>query len=39
MEFLATHWHCILPLIGLAAYFLCTARDNSKPKDEDWDSR
>jgi hypothetical protein len=42
MEFLTTHWHCLLPLAGIAAYLLCAKRD-SKPKDEDtagdWDSR
>jgi hypothetical protein len=35
MEFLVSHWHCILPLIGLAVYFLCAARDASKSEDED----
>jgi hypothetical protein len=23
MDFLAAHWHCILPLVGIAAYLLC----------------
>ena len=35
MEFLAAHWHCILPVIGIAAYLLCTARDSPQAEDED----
>jgi hypothetical protein len=27
MEFLYSHWHCLLPLIGLVAYLLCAGRD------------
>jgi hypothetical protein len=27
MEFLYSHWHCILPLVGLVAYLLCARRD------------
>jgi hypothetical protein len=30
MEFLAAHWHCVLPIIGLAAYLLCAARERTK---------
>ncbi|MDR1378441.1 MAG: hypothetical protein LBJ36_05260 [Synergistaceae bacterium] len=29
MEFLSSHWHCVLPLIGLVAYLLCARRDAS----------
>ena len=25
MEFMAAHWHCILPVIGIAAWLLSTA--------------
>jgi hypothetical protein len=43
MEFLETHWHCIVPLIGVAAWLLCARKDspNSENSDEnqDWDSR
>lgn len=43
MEFLATHWHCVLPFIGIAAYLLCAKRDSRSKKTEDndgdWDSR
>jgi hypothetical protein len=35
MEFLAAHWHCILPLIGVAAYLLCTKKDSSDSKNDD----
>jgi hypothetical protein len=27
MELLLSHWHCVLPLIGLAAYLICAARN------------
>jgi hypothetical protein len=30
MELLAAHWHCVLPLVGIAAWLLCTARDPNK---------
>jgi hypothetical protein len=39
MELLAAHWHCILPLIGIAAYLLCTAKKPSRAENEDWDSK
>jgi hypothetical protein len=26
MEFLTAHWHCLLPIIGIAAWLICTAR-------------
>jgi hypothetical protein len=26
MDFLLTHWHCIVPLLGIAAFFLLTSR-------------
>jgi hypothetical protein len=42
MEFLVTHWHCLLPLVGLAAWLL-RAKKDSKSRSEndvgDWDSR
>jgi hypothetical protein len=37
MELLVTHWHCILPLIGIAAYLFCAAKDRSKAEKKDWD--
>jgi hypothetical protein len=35
MEFLEAHWHCILPLIGVVAYLLCTKKDSSEPQNTD----
>jgi hypothetical protein len=37
MEFLVTHWHCVLPLIGVAAYLLCAKRDSESKKPENND--
>jgi hypothetical protein len=39
MELLAAHWHCVLPLIGVAAYLLCAKKDSrpEKPKGDDGD--
>ncbi|GHS86182.1 hypothetical protein AGMMS49957_03900 [Synergistales bacterium] len=37
MEFMATHWHCVLPLIGIAAYLLCVRRGSESKKTEDND--
>ena len=37
MEFLLSHWHCILPVLGiaLAMFFM---RDKSKQKNDDRDT-
>jgi hypothetical protein len=43
MDFLVTHWHCILPLVGVVAYLFCTKKNPSEPENDadvkDWDSR
>jgi hypothetical protein len=35
MEFLEAHWHCLLPLIGIAAYLLGTRRRGIEDKEGD----
>lgn len=38
MEFLLSHWHCILPIAGIAVAMLFM-RDKSKDKDKQSDHR
>jgi len=37
MDFLLSHWHCILPVVGIAAAFFFM-REKPKDKQEDSDS-
>jgi hypothetical protein len=30
MDFLASHWHCLLPVVAIAAYMLSASREKKK---------
>jgi hypothetical protein len=34
MEFLLSHWHCLLPVLGIVAAMFFMRGDKSKPEDK-----